>query len=233
MNLKDLRVADCLFDHTENNFVSEAIQNITNSRWNHIKTVHRIEEPTPDGIFIAEAIAEGYKERSLRDSTGEHDVETHVKRYCADNVGGLELTPEQIQKVVAWDDKMLSEGLNYGYPQIAALAFLKLMKNDSWEGMYLGKTLEDIEVNIKDFFPSMICSESAYRKFWESGIDLLVLKDSSHLSHYQQGGNVLDAYKASGKDLLNPVIEDFITPHDCFMAERLIDLDSLEYSWRK
>ena len=232
MNLKDLRVCDILFDHTEHNFVSESIQTITKSRWNHVKTVHRIVEQTPDGIFIAEAIAEGYKERSLRESTGANDIETRVCRYCADGVGGNELTNGQIKMIVQWDDEKLALGLSYGFPQIAALALLKLMQNDSVEGMFLGKKLEDIELNIKQFFPSMICSESVYRKFYESGIDLVVIKDSAHLSHYQQGGNVLDAYICQGKDLLNPVIADWVSPHDVFEAERVIDLDSLEYDWR-
>ena len=116
MKLTELRVADILFDHTENNFVSESIQTITNSRWNHVKTIHRIVEPTPDGIFITEAIAEGYKERSLRDSTGVNDVETRVCRYCADGVGGSELTAGQIKMIVQWDDEKLAQGLGYGFP---------------------------------------------------------------------------------------------------------------------
>ncbi len=78
VKLSELKVHDWLFDHTEKEFVPLAIQSITNSRWNHVKRVRRIVEPTPDGIWIAEAITSGYKERTLRESTGENDTETLI-----------------------------------------------------------------------------------------------------------------------------------------------------------
>ncbi|MBE3141458.1 MAG: hypothetical protein IMZ53_12860 [Thermoplasmata archaeon] len=231
MKLTDLRVHDLMSDHTEGEFVPEAIQVITDSRWNHSKTISRIVEPTPDGIFISESIGEGFKERTLRESTGRNDVETVVSRYCADGVGGKEITPEQSRLMTVWDSYYLSKGITYGYAQIVALAFLKQIENDSVAGMYLERKLEDIQVEIEKFYPQFICSESTYRKFNESGLDLGIIKDSAHLSHYS-GGDILERYKAGGKDVFNPVIADWLSPHQIFMSQRAVTLDSLDYNWR-
>jgi hypothetical protein len=231
IKLSELRVHDWMFDHTENEFVPEVIQSITKSRWNHVKRIRRIVEPTPDGIFIAESVSNGYIERSLRESTGENDIETRVKRYCADNIGGKEYTPEQMRRMTLWDDYYLAKGIGYGFVQIAALGLLKQINNDSIAGMYLGKRLEEYQQRIEEFWPQMICSESSYRKDNESGIEFEILKDSKHLSHYS-GGDVLERYKSGGGDVLNPVIADWLSPHDLFMATKLIELDTLDYSWR-
>ena len=237
MKLKDLKQHDILFDHTDGNFLDDpmifvcnAIQSITNSKWNHVKSVHQIIEPTPDGIFISEAAPSGYIKQSLRDSTGKHDT-TMVCRYCADNVEGRELTPEQCQRLYEWDVKRLSEEIPYGFTQIAMLAILKQMENDSVAGMFLGKTLEEAQQTIEEFGKQYICSEAKYLLFAENGIDIGILKDSSHLSHYISKGNAFDRYKA-GVDDLNPVIADWISPHDLFMARKIIRMEKLEINWR-
>jgi hypothetical protein len=232
MNLKDLRVADVLSDHTEGVFVCSAIQSITGSQFNHSKSISRIVEHTPDGIFIAEAISDGYKERSLRDSTGIDDKWTMVSRYHADGVGGDELTPEQTQRIADWDKYWLPRDIGYGFSQIAFLAILKQINNDSVAGMFLGKTFEEIQKELEANKPQFICSESVYRKFNESGIHLNILKDSAHMTHYNLGGDVLDNYRNLKGDLLDPVISDWISPQDVFMCPDLISIEPLDITWR-
>jgi len=232
MKLSQLRVHDILFDHTEGEFIPEAIQSITHSTWNHVKRIHSIKDFTPDGIFISEAISAGYKMRSLRESTGENDKYTLVCRYNGDGVGGRELTEEQRMRISNWDNYYLSHNISYGFAQIAALAILKQVRNDSISGMYFGRKFKEIQREIEIFLPQFICSEAVYRSYQESNIKISVLKDSSHMEHYS-GGDVLDRYTEAGKDLLKPVIEDWLSPHDIFESPDVITMDMLDYSWRK
>jgi hypothetical protein len=231
MKLSDVRLHDWMFDHTEGDFVPNAIQTITHSPLNHVKSVCEIIEPTPDGIFLCEAVAEGFVKRSLRESTGEKDKYTIVCRYHADGVGGQELTVEQVKKMSEWDGHYLSKGLGYAFAQLVALAFLKQVRNDSFEGKFLGHKFEDIEKNIEIFYPSFICSEASYRKANESGISIGILKDSAHWSHYQSV-DVIKNYIHNGKDILDCVIEDWLSPHDLYMSPDIIRMDELDFSWR-
>jgi hypothetical protein len=232
MKLDKLRQHDILFYHTENSFVPEAIQAITGSKWNHVGSISRIASLNPDEIFIAESIASGYKERTLRESIEENDKEVLVCRYHADGVGGKELSPEQIKNLQDWDERILAKNISYGFAQIAALALLKQIENDSIAGKFLGKKLEEYQVQIEYFVPQMICSESVFRKFNESGCPVEILGDSRHLDHYTHGGGVLERYIHNHGDTLDVVIEDWISPHDLFESPDIITMDTLEITWR-
>lgn len=232
MKLDTLRAHDLLFYHTENSFVPEAIQSITKSKWNHVGSISRIASLDPDGIFVAESIASGYKERTLRESIEENDREILVCRYHADGVGGKELTAEQNNNLRDWDERTLAKNIAYGFTQIAALALLKQIENDSIAGEYLGRRLEEYQVRIEEFIPMMICSESVFRKFSESGAPVEILKDSKHLDHYTHGGGVLERYKHNHGDALDVVIADWISPHDLYESPDVITLDTLEIEWR-
>jgi len=232
MKLDKLREHDILFYHTENSFVPEAIQSITKSMWNHVGSISRISSPDPDGIVVAESIAAGYKERTLRESIEANDAEVLVCRYHCDNVGGKELNASQLASLREWDEIHLAKNISYGFTQIAALALLKQIENDSVAGEYLGRKLEEYQVQIEYFVPQMICSEAVFRKFSESGCPVEILKDSSHLDHYTHGGRVLERYKHNHGDTLNVVIEDYLSPHDLFESPDIITLDTLEIDWR-
>lgn len=239
IKLTQLKQNDILFDHAEGSilsdpmlFVCKAIQSITESKWNHVKTIYKIEEPTPDGIYISEAAPSGYVMHTLRESTDSGTVETFVSRYCAYNLGGRELNAEDNKKLFDWDNKRLSEGIPYGFVQIAQLAILKQFRNDSTIGMALGITFERFQQEVEKYGKQFICSEATYRRYFENGFDIGVLKDSKHMSHYTSEGDILERYKLDGKDLLNPVIADWISPHDVYESIRIIGLDYLDLRWR-
>lgn len=232
MKLGTLREHDLLFYHTVGSFVPEAIQAITRSKWNHVGSISRIDSLDPDGIYVAESIASGYKERTLRESIEEKDKEVLVCRYHADGVGGKELNPEQIKNLQEWDDRILAKNISYGFAQIAALALLKQIENDSIAGEFLGRKLEEYQVQIEYFVPQMICSESVFRKFNESGCPIRILKDSKHWDHYTYGGGVLERYRANHEDELDVIIEDYLSPHDLNQSPDVITMDTLEITWR-
>lgn len=231
MKLDKLKIHDILFYHTINEFVPNAIQTITGSKWNHVASVSRIDSLDANEIFIAESIASGYRERTLKESISENDREILVCRYHMDNVGGSELSTSQLKMLCDWDRIHLDENIAYGFTQIAALAILKQVDNDSEFGIRLADEFENVQQQIEAFVPQMICSESVFRKFNESGCPIRILKDSKHLDHYTYGGGVLERY-LSNHDILEVVIEDWITPHDLNQSDDIITMDVLEINWR-
>jgi hypothetical protein len=231
MKLDELKIHDILFFHTEDSFVPEAIQTITKSKWNHVGSISRIDSDSPDEIFVAESIASGYKERSIRESIEDDDKEILVCRYHADGVGGNELTASQLKMLCDWDRIHLEEDISYGFTQIAALAVLKQVNDDSVLGKLLAKKFENVQAQIEEFVPQMICSEAVFRKFNESACPIRILKDSKHYEHYTYGGGVLERY-LTNHDTLDVVIEDWLSPHDLNQSDDIITLDTLEINWR-
>jgi hypothetical protein len=231
MKLDKLRPNDILFYHTVDSFVPEAIQSITGSKWNHVSSISRIDSLDVNGIFIAESIASGYKERTLKESISENDEEILVCRYHMDNVGGKELNTLQSSLLKEWDEIKLARNISYGFAQIAALAIIKQVENDSVLGKILAEDFENIQEQIEAFMPQMICSEAVFRKFNESGCPVRILKDSKHLDHYLYGGGVLQRY-IYNHDNLDAVIEDYLSPHDLYESPDIITLEPLEFNWR-
>jgi uncharacterized protein YycO len=221
MKVSDLQPCDALLYHTEGEFVCEAIQELTDSEYNHVATY------MGDG-FVAEAIADGYKKRTLQESISEDDKWVDVYRYHGDGID-VPLATWQVGTVLKNVNRYLDVGTKYGYSQIAFLAVLSQLNDQSLEGQLLRQASEELQKMIEDGKQQLICSEADYRVKTEAGLIYRILNDDARKTYYHAGGDILERYKAtSGQDLSNPTIADWVTPRDIAESPDNIFIDTLE-----
>ena len=250
MRQSEMIFGDNILFHTEppkqlEQIIPYGIQYFTKSPWNHI------EKYLGNGMSIG-ALSEGIKIHTLREAISPYDS-VRIVRYHGDGVGGAGYTQAQCQAIM--QRALYYKDAPYAYAQIPMLMLLCELNNTSWEEKIMILAFEHIEniietdvmafikkakVTADQFFGNLkttsdkmlICSELVLRLDTEDGIPIRILNDASRGQYYkaEATGDILDKYRQTNKDeLVNPLIEDFVTPRDMAMTPDydLID-DGLE-----
>jgi hypothetical protein len=232
MKTHQLQIGDDIFYNTVcadpiDNIVPAAIQSETGSPWNHVSTVYDV---TGDVVTVGEAISEGYVFRDIRQSVSKNDIRLSVRRWHADGVGGRQLNDEDKFRIRMEMEKI--KGAPYGYSQIALLAALRLVNNNTLPGWLARQAAEEMQKLVEKNKTLIICSEGAYRVKTRAGLVVRILNDDSRKRYYESAGGLLDLYRSTKKeDLLSPALENWISPGELAESPDEITVDDLEVNW--
>ena len=233
MKPSDLKQGDVLF-YNSNGFVSRAIRFFDHGTHNHTAFW--------TGESVAEAIAEGFVDRSLNDSINVDVNFVDIYRPFV-KVSGVvrELTQEERVKLVHTCDEYLKDGDRYAYEALIMLAVIcelrqHLNMNDSsrtWLDKIMNfamkrlvnyaKSIDILNLIIKNDKEPLICSESVYRIFNDSTLRLNLLPESLHNVYRDGVSSSVVGAKLRDYQLLKEVDPNFVTPHDLAMSSETKD----------
>lgn len=231
MKPSELRQGDVLF-YNSNGFVSRAIRFFDHGIHNHVAFW--------TGDTVAEAVGDGFIERSLNDSIVPTVNFVDVYRPY---IGARTLNEKEVTELVRVCDDYLDDGDRYAYEALVLCAitcelrqivpyrgFVDRIVNFAMKRLIsYAKAIDILDSFLEQGKEPMICSEAVYRIFNDARMPLKLLPESLHNIYTGRDSSLVVGAKLKERQLLSEVEPNFVTPHDLAMSPSLRFIGRLEY----